>query len=147
NAATVDWVFQGLERFGSISLSQIGASLLTLLLTVALVRSPGDVYLVPVLPVVGQVLVAGLLVGALCREGLVSFRGVEWNLFAAILRGVLPLALSGVMVTVLHYANNVFVYWYRGRTELGLFAVGFRLWEILTPVPMLIANVFLPHLA
>lgn len=146
-AAGAQWVCQGLERFKLIGGAQVTTSAVTLLGVLVFVRFPADVYLIPLITAASQMLTAGMLFVFLHRSVAILFSKLEWCWVGAALRASVPLGMSTVMITILHYANNVILQFYRGSAELGLFSAGFRLVEVLTMVPGLITTIFLPRLS
>ena len=145
-AVSVDWVYQGLQRFRLLSLGQVVSSVIALIATVAVVRRPGDVYYVPLLTAVGQIVAAFFLIYVLWRSGAIA-GAIEWKRLGSMLRSSIPLGVSLMLVTILHYANNLALQFFRGSYELGIFAAPYRVFELCCLLPGLTANVFLPRIA
>ena len=146
-AASVDWAGQGLERFRQVGAAQVTGSLAALLLTVLFVRSAADVYRVPLTLAAGQIAGAATLLGLLIGQRALPRLRREFGAVPAMLRAALPLGATVAMVTVLHYANSLYLEFFRGAGELGIFAAAYRLVEVLTFVPGIVSSVFLPRLA
>ncbi len=146
-AASVEWVAQGLEKFRWAGAAQITASLAALLGTLLFVKSPNDAYKM-LLVTAGSQLLAVLFLFALLRRK-VDLSRARFSLNGAVqmLRPAFPLGFSAAMITVLHYANHLFLQFYRDAAALGIFGASFRVMEMLTTVPGLISTVFLPRLA
>lgn len=146
-AVSVEWVAQGLERFRLVALGQVVAAITALVLTVALIHGPTDVWRAPLATAAGQMLGACLVVASLLRAGHLRHPRLDVPGGLAILRASLPLGLSVAMVTVLHYANNIYLGASRGPAELGTFVAGYRVLEVLAFVPGVVTAVFLPRLS
>ena len=145
-ALSVDWAYQGLQRFRTVTLGQVVASLCTLTATLLLVHDSSDLYFVPLTIAGGQIVAALLLTYLLWRSGELA-GSVEWRQVGPIVRASLPLGVSLMLVTILHHANNIALQLTRGAHDLGVFAASYRIFELCCLLPALTANVFLPRIA
>jgi O-antigen/teichoic acid export membrane protein len=146
-ALSADWVFNGLERMKTPSGLGVLATALNSAGLLLFVRSPDHAWRVPVL-----VTLTGLIVQAIGYATLFRRIGVRpvaptGPEVRAALVSSLPLGLTVAIVVVLHYANNLIVQAYLGSEALGIFLAAFRLVELATTVPGLLAGVFLPRLS
>jgi PST family polysaccharide transporter len=146
-ALSADWVLNGLE------LARITAGfgvLISLFSTVGLllwVRGPQDLYHVPLLAFSAAALT---LVGAywvLLRHLHVRLELPTRQQTWTALRASMPLGVVAALVVVLHYANNLIVRGFLGERELGVYLSGYRLVELASTVPTILAGAFFPRLA
>lgn len=144
---SVQWICQALEKIPLIGLGQTVISGTTLAGLLLFVHSPEHVYRAPFIMLIGQVATAALILAILLLQGALSFSQIEWRWALHMWWQALPLGFSAIMITILHYINNLYLYLYFGSATLGLFSAGFRLVEQLAVVPAIISTVFLPRLS
>jgi O-antigen/teichoic acid export membrane protein len=146
-AFSVDWVFNGLELMRipallgvlNVSLSTIGLLLF--------IRSPESVFVYPLISatsgfvviVLGYIILSKSIKIKISKPQPVDFRNVIFS--------SLPLGMMVAIVVILHHANNVIIRAYLGPASLGLFLASYRLLELATIIPSILAHVFLPRLS
>ncbi len=145
-ALSAQWAAQGLERFDLLGVAQATGAAAGLAAVVLLVHGPADVYRIPLLTSAAQISAAIALVFALHRLAGVRLDRLDVRSFRAMWTSV-PLGIATVIITILHHANNIFIQIFRGSAELGLFAAGIRIVELLGVVASVITSLFLPRIA
>jgi O-antigen/teichoic acid export membrane protein len=146
-ALAVDWVFNGLELMRIPAfLGVLNVTFSTIGLLV-FVRSPENVFVLPLIGVTSGFVVLGL--GYILLLKSIKIKIVKPSLadFRIMLLSSLPLGMMVAIVVVLHHANNLIIRAYLGPASLGIFLAAFRLLELATTVPSILAQVFLPRLA
>jgi O-antigen/teichoic acid export membrane protein len=146
-ALSVDWVFNGLELMRIPSVLGIVQSILYTIGILSLIRSPDDLYRLPLLITAVPLLITGILYVILfgrlkVRLNLPSLQDFKTAIFASV-----PLGLLAVLVKVTNYANNLIVKGYLGSEALGTFFSAFRLVEMVSLIPNIISSVFMPRLS
>jgi O-antigen/teichoic acid export membrane protein len=145
-AGGIQWLCQGLERYDLIGALQFLTAALTYSGVVALVHGPEDVVRVPIV-MAGAQLASAIGIGFIAsRRGLGAW-SIRADEILPVLRQAIPLGVSTIFVLVLHHANTVILQFYRGASEVGVFSTGFRLVELITVAPTVVASVFLPRLS
>ena len=145
-ALAVDWVFNGLELMRIPAFVGVLGSGLYVGTLFVFVRSHHDAYVYAAL---GPAL---SLFPLLAMGALLLRQPIRWNLptagaFFRALWSSLPLGAMVALVIILHYANNFIVKAYLGAAVLGVFLSAYRLIELATTVPGILASVFLARLA
>lgn len=146
-ALSADWVLNGLELARITAGFGILVSLLSTVGLLSLVHGPADILRVPLLAFgAGMASLGGsywVLVRRLHLQLQWPSRQQTWDA----LRASLPLGITAGLVVVLHYANNLIVRAYLGDAELGVYISAFRLVELASTVPTILAGAFFPRLA
>ena len=145
-ASSVDWLGQGLERFGSVAIGQFIGGMVTLAGTVLFVRAPDHFVRVPLLVAAGHAAAAAIVLILLGQKGLLQKRRLPLHKLSATLRSAAPLGAAAALIAVLHHSNTVALQLFRGPEDVGSFAAAFRIFEILGYLPGLLAAVVLPRL-
>ncbi|MFP6712370.1 MAG: flippase [Rhodospirillales bacterium] len=143
----LDFVFQGLERMGINGLRQIATALLTLISIIIFVRSPDDLMTAAIIPVVAGAIAVGSvwLYARRNVNGLgLSFAPDKWR---HILSVALPMAVSGVMHTIIFNTDAVMLGLMSTNEQTGLYVSAFKIVG-LTMIPVgLLAAPFFPSLS
>ncbi len=147
SALSVDWIFAGLEQMRISAALSVPAAILSTVSLLALVQTPADVYIYP-LTSIGSSALMSVIGYILLVKGL-KVRPVIPALseYRRALLDSVPLGTMVAITVVLHYANNLIVHAFLGSTALGVFLAAFRLLELATTIPGILASVFLPRLA
>ncbi|MDQ6676350.1 MAG: flippase [Acidobacteriota bacterium] len=141
------WLFQGLEKMGFITVREIGARLIGLLTIFFLVRTSAD-YLWAAAVMSGSSAVAGL-VGLLYVEKLtgVRFTTTSWREIRQLLREGWHIFLSTAAIT-LYTRSNLFVLWLvASDAEAGMFAAASRLIEAAKGLVFPMSTSIYPHIS
>jgi O-antigen/teichoic acid export membrane protein len=142
---SVDWVLNGLELMRIPAGLGVMNGLIYIAALFTLIHSPDDILtLLLITPTIG-VIQTGVSFAILLKK--VKLGMPTRQEYRQALRASLPLGLMAALVIILHYANNLMVRAFLGVTTLGIFLAAYRLLEIGTMVPGVLANVFLPRLA
>lgn len=145
-AFSMQWVCMGLEQFKLLGINQGSVNLVALLVTVAFVRTPADVGLVPLIMAGSQIGAAVLLFLWLYRRGLLRFDTLHLGQTWTIMRESFPLGISGAMLVAMRHTNNIALQLFHGAAMLGIFSAAYRLIEILSTIVSVFSNVFLPRM-
>lgn len=146
-AVSLEWVYQGVERMGTIAVRNVAASLFTLVATLLLVHGPGDIVWAAAAQT-GAVLVvgAGLLVSFRRDFGPLPLR-VDLARWRAMAREAAPFAASVLMIAVYYQLDKIMLGVLRTDTETGLYEAAYRVAALaLVPVQVL-AQAFFSQLA
>jgi O-antigen/teichoic acid export membrane protein len=119
------WVHYGLDRTALVAITRAAGQVVVLLLVLALVRGPGDVAAVPAAQVVGDTLVALVLLWWLSRGGV----ALPVRLDGAVIRPLLPRAghmvLSAMLGLMIFNSDLIFLRAFRTTTEVGYYAAAY----------------------
>lgn len=146
-AFTLDFVFQAVQRMGTIALRQALAAALVLVAVLALVRAPGDLYLAAAIPPVAIGLSVVWLALRMRRE--VTPFGIEFDppawrtMFAA----ALPITIAQIMSTLFYNIDIVMLGFMASERQLGLYVAMTRVLQITLMLGGLIITVFTPVIA
>ena len=143
----LDFVFQGLERMGINGLRQISIAFITLLCVVLFVHSPDDILRAALIPVWAGALAGGVVWIYARRQvaGLgLSFSTERWRQILAV---SVPMAVSGIMHTIIFNTDAVMLGLMSTNEQTGLYVSAFKIVG-LTLIPAgLIMTPFFPSLA
>jgi len=146
-ALSLEWVFNGLEQMRiPAMLSILGTSVYTVTL-LTLVKSPTDVYIFPLLMPGSLILVAFVSFFVFIKYFPAHFSRPKWSDYRKALSGAAVLGLMASIVIILHFANNLIVKAYLGAFSLGIFLAAFKIVELLSSIPAVLASIFFARLA
>ncbi|MGO9336315.1 MAG: flippase [Terracidiphilus sp.] len=129
-ALSMEWVFRATQRMYWNTILQIVGAILTLLLTVALVRDPRDLLRV------GGITAAVAAVAALLSIFVLRGQGYHaWPIFTLreardYLGQSLPLCASSLAILLYTQANNLILGYVRGESDVGLYGAAIRLSQL-----------------
>ena len=146
-ALSVEWVYNGLELMRVPALCGIFISALVTIGLLTLIRSPQDLFVLPLIGIFAALLIYAVQYWYLLRRLQVRLQFPDWRQVRQTLLASLPLGVWLGLVIVLHYANNLIVHAFLGSAALGVFLAAYRLWELTDQIPGILAKVFLPRLA
>lgn len=147
HAATLEWVYMGLERMGIIALRNVVASVLTLVGAVVLVRSPDDVVLAAAVTVAALLLANGWLVGTYWRDIGGIRPEFDWGAWKCLLRPAIPIGMSLLMMVVYTSTDQLMLGLMRPEIEVGWYAAAFRLLTAALIPGDIIYQAFIPALS
>ena len=141
------WLFQGIERMGFITIREIGARVLGLLFVFVLVRSSSD-YLWAALIMSGSTAVAGLI-GLLYVEKLtgVRFTSTSGEEIWQVLREGWHVFLSTASITLYTRSNIVILGLIATEAEVGAFAAAGRIVDSAKLLVFPLTNSIYPHIS
>ena len=141
------WLFQGIERMGFITVREIGARVLGLMFVFVLVRSSSD-YLWAALIMSGSTAVAGLI-GLLYVERLtgVRFTSTSGKEIWQVLREGWHVFLSTASITLYTRSNIVILGLITTEAEVGAFAAAGRIVDSAKVLVFPLTNSIYPHVS
>ncbi len=146
-ALSADWVLNGLELARITAGFGVGVSLLSTIGLLTWVHGPSDLYHVPILAFVANAASVGGAYWVIVRHLRVRLEWPSWLQVRDTIRESLPLGTMAALVVVLHYANNLIVRGFMGERELGVYLSSYRLVELASTIPTVLAGAFFPRLA
>lgn len=146
-AASADWVLNGLELARITAGFSVLVSLLSTVGLVLWVRTASDLYHVPLLAFFAGSASLGGSYWVLVRHLHVQLQWPTWIQIRVALRASLPLGVLAALVVVLHYANSLIVRGFLGERELGVYLSAYRLAELAGTLPTILSGAFFPRLA
>ena len=147
SAISLDFVYQGLQRMRIIGLRQAISSALVLVLTAALVDTPGDILFAAAIPH-AVLIVTGAWLAWRARADVGGFAiAVDLPAWGALMRRAAPMAITAVMATVYLNIDIVMLGFLDSQRAVGLYAGAGRLYAIVCVVGGLLVAAFLPTLA
>ena len=141
------WLFQGLERMGFITVREIGARIIGLLFIFLLVRTSQD-YLWAAAVMSGSTAIGGLI-GLLYVPKLtgVRFTKTSWPEIVTVLREGWHVFLSTASISVYSKSNVVILGLMAPQAEVGVFAAAQRLVEAAKLLVFPMTNSLYPHVS
>jgi O-antigen/teichoic acid export membrane protein len=143
-ALAVDWVFRAIQRMHYMAIVQVASSLVTLFLTLALVREAGHVLRVPAIAVGVGAMGVALSVQLLCRAGYRLRLSFVFSAFRNHLSQSLPLCAASLAITLYIQLNYLILGNLRGETEVGLYAAAAKVTTVLSTVHWLYYAAMIP---
>jgi O-antigen/teichoic acid export membrane protein len=143
----LDFVFQGLERMGINGLRQISVALVTLGGVYLFVRSPDDLRMAAAIPVGAGLLAVGAIwiYAQVSSSGKITGLGLTFSLtrWRRILSVSLPMAISGIMHTIIFNTDAVMLGLMSTNEQTGLYVSAFKIVGLtLIPAGLLISPFF-----
>ena len=139
----LDFVFQGLERMGINGLRQISTALMTLICVFLFVHAPEDILTAAIIPVAAGIVAVGVIWFYARRNvsGItLSFSRDRWRQILAV---SLPMAISGVMHTIIFNTDAVMLGLMSTNEQTGLYVSAFKIVGLtMIPAGLLIAPFF-----
>jgi polysaccharide transporter, PST family len=134
-ALSVEWVFRSVQKMYLNTALQVFGSLLTLVLTLALVRNSSDLILVAGIAAIASAAMVALGVILLRRQGYHAWPSFSLRECRYLLGQSMPLCATSVAATLYSHANNLILGAYRRESEVGLYVAATRLsWVCYSPV-------------
>jgi polysaccharide transporter, PST family len=129
-ALSVEWVFRSLQKMHLNTALQIAGALLTLGLTIALVRGEKDLIWVAGIAAISAASMVILGIRLLRREGYHAWPVLSARENTYLLRQALPLCAVSFAVTMYAQTNNLIVGYYRSEADVGLYVAATRLSQV-----------------
>lgn len=129
-ALSVEWVFRSVQRMYLNTVLQIFAAVLTLVLTVALVRQAKDLIWVAGIAAIAAAVGAILGLWLLKRQGYNARPHFSFQESAYLLRQSLPLCAVSLAVALYAQTNILILGAYRSEAEVGLYVAATRLIQV-----------------
>jgi len=146
-AWSLQFVFQGLERFGAISRNRMLGAALTTLLTLILVHTSADVRWAAGSSSAAAALAVGALWPVLKSAGLEKEQGGAILHPGEIFTAWAPITVSYLMIQIYYNSDTIFLQWFRTSEEVGIYSAAYRPILLLMAIPGLAASALLPALA
>lgn len=146
-AASLEWVYQGVERMGVVASRNIAAGFTQLVATVALVRGPDDVVWAAAAQTGAVALVGAGMLAAYRRDyGPIRWH-TAWARWRALVVEAAPLAASVALIAVYYQSNKLLLGAWRPVADVGLYEAAFRV-AMLAMVPgQVLSQAFFPSLS
>lgn len=125
------WVHLGLEQTGAVARARIAGETLRAVATLALVRSPADLLLVPLLHVLGEALTTTLLAVSLRAAGIRLRPSWDPEVALPVLRTGWPIALNVTLGMVLYNSDVLLLRGFRPSAEVGFYLAAYTLITLL----------------
>lgn len=135
NACNVQWFFQGIERLGRYSTINAVLKLVSNICILFLVKSPADMYLIPIIYSAAFLLTAVLTIGMTVFSLKVDFRGLSFDSFRLFLKegfdyfvtiGTTSLVFNGTIIILGFFEKDILI--------IGIFSALDRIIKILVSV-------------
>lgn len=145
-AASLDFVYQAIQRMRIIGLRQAASSLLVLVATLLLIRTPDDLYIAAVIPHAALICTAIWMGWRLASDTGGFGVAVEPGEWLRITRMSAPLAVTAATTTVYLTADILMLGFFETAHVVGLYVGAVRVYTIAGIVAGLLVTVFLPSL-
>jgi O-antigen/teichoic acid export membrane protein len=129
-ALTVEWVFRAVQKMYLNTALQIASALLTLILTVALVRQPRDLNWIAGTFALATGVAVALGIYFLRREGFRAWPSFSPREYRYLVAQSIPLCLGSIAVTLYAQTNNLILGALRGDAEVGLYVAASKLGQV-----------------
>ncbi|MFN2508034.1 MAG: oligosaccharide flippase family protein [Chthoniobacterales bacterium] len=140
-ALDTSWAYKGLERNGRVCLALVFAQLIYLAAVWAFVRGPGDIALVPIAQLAGELGAALLLLIPLLRWGRLRLDLHEaWRILAM----TRFLAVTKLLRALIFTFDLVLIGFWLGETDAGLYTAPYRICFLLLAIAATIQVAYLP---
>jgi O-antigen/teichoic acid export membrane protein len=143
-AVLVDWYFQGREDMRMIGVGRTASAVLYLAIVVLFVHTPGDVVLVAIAAVAGDMLAAGLLLSAMKRKEPEVRFAVDTGGWKSLFAQAFPIGAGSVLA---HYSINlppIVIGIVLSNADVGLFGAASKLVFFLLMLDRLVGMLLLP---
>jgi len=129
-ALSVDWVFRAIQRMYWNTILEITGAILSLILTVALVRGPHDISRVAIVVAIVAALTALVGMTVLRRLGYHARPTFSFAEAGYFLKQSLPLCATSLAILLYTQANCLILGAARGETDAGLYGAAIRLSQV-----------------
>lgn len=146
-AASTRWVHLGLGNAGTVGISRLLGETVMAVSVVAIVHQQDDAWVAPIAQFSGDALAIIWLWTRLARSDVrvrLRFDRAEWSKVA---RGAWPLVLHGILGLVIFNSDLLFLRWFKGRGDVGLYAVAYTLVSFMLNLGWAYAQSLLPALS
>lgn len=144
---SLDWVFEGIQRMGYVSLRRVLRQVLYVGGVFLLVKSADNLVLVPVLYATSGLLSVLIILYLARRKALVPSLSTELTAWRSAFRGSLPITVSAMMILTYHTSDQIMLGIMRGSSDVGLYVAGAKLVVINTFLPLLLMRAFFPSIS
>lgn len=147
NAFLLNWVFQGIERMGTIALRQILTSLLNLIGVLLLVHKPDDILWAVGVTVISNI-VNTFWMGAIYIKHFGRIRLVfDLPFWKDMFVSAIPMAFSAFMIAIYYNMDIVMLSFIKTEVEVGYYSAAYKV-LLLSLIPAgIILNAFFPQLS
>jgi O-antigen/teichoic acid export membrane protein len=134
-AFEVEWVFRSVQKMYLNTVLQVSASLLTFVLTVALIQDSRNLIRVAGIAAIVAGATVALGIRLLHREGFNAWPEFSVREFRYLLGQSLPLCATSLAVTLYSQVNNLILGYFRSDSDVGMYIAATRLsWVCYSPM-------------
>ena len=144
--ASSRWIHLGLEKTRAVALARASGEALMVVLVLVFVRGREDLLVAPFAQFVGDSLAALMLLWWLARRGIHFRISFDWTPLLPLARRAWPLVLSSLLSLLIYNSDLIFLRFFRGRVEVGLYAAAYALVSFLLNIGIAYALSLLPTL-
>ncbi|WP_277189701.1 flippase, partial [Caballeronia sp. BR00000012568055] len=147
NVCTMNWLFQGLERFKIISAMLFVSRAVTLPLTFWLVVTPDDLAIAAAIQTAGPLCGALLSIWIARRDGLLHRPVVTWSAITKRLTESVDMFVATASVTLFGAANAIILTSLCGSYAAGIYAGADKIRTVCSLIPAQLGTVLYPRIA
>jgi O-antigen/teichoic acid export membrane protein len=126
-AATLDWVFKGLERMGVVASIEVFRTVPFLLFVVLSVRAPREVYRVATAYFVGTFITAVFSLVMYSRNVGQLRLAADFSFWKLSMKTAWPLGLAFIMVQIYYLTDTVMLAFLKGNTAVGWYSASYKI--------------------
>lgn len=143
----VDWVYQGLERMGTVALWKAATAIAMAIAAFVLTRDEADLVWGAVAISAPLLLVNLVLAGAYGREFSVPRPRFHWRAWAPVLAPALPLAAAAFVAEIYYNLDKVMLEWIATTTDVGHYGAAYRVYGLAIAPASVLLPAFFPSIA
>lgn len=147
NAFSVDWYFQGMERYGYITARSIVFKVLTLGALLVFVRSNGDYWKYAAIMVIGTGGSNIVNFYSLLREGSIRKVSFRFGAIGRIAKDTYKLLLMNIAISLYVSANVIILGYLSPKTQVGYYSTAFRILQLCISFVSSLVVVLLPRMS
>ena len=144
--ASTRWIYLGMEKTRAVAVARALGEALMVLLVLVFVRGRQDLLVAPFAQFLGDSLAAGLLLWWLARRGIRVRASFDWAAIRPLARRATPLVVSSLLGLLIYNSDLIFLRFFRGREEVGLYAAAYTLVSFLLNIGIVYSLSLLPTL-
>ena len=144
--ASSRWIYLGLEKTRAVAVARTIGEALMVLLVLVFVRGQQDLLVAPFAQFIGDSLAALLLLWWLVRRGIRLRVTFAWAAIRPLTRRAWPLVVSAMLGLLIYNSDLIFLRFFRGREEVGLYAAAYTLVSFLLNMGIAYSLSLLPTL-
>ena len=142
-ACSLEWYFQGAQRFGAFTLSKVVATVVYFAAVIVAVDGPADVARVPLFNVLGAAVAAVLLL-TLRREEKLLPTGFSRARFVAILRRAGTIGVGGIFAQTVQLLPPIVLGLLATDADAGVLGAAMKVVFVILMIDRVFAAIFLP---
>ena len=146
-AIRLDWVYEGVERMGTIAYRDVGTSFVVAAGAFTFVREPDHVVWAAIALVAAPVLSNVALLVAYVREHGIPWPTFEREAWMALLIPAIPLATSSFVSEIYYSLDKVMLEFLRSTEEVGLYGIAHKVLSLAIAPASVLAPAFFPALS